>query len=57
MRADWRVEFTGRILLLGHGRDGWWTGTSLDIQQARSPVPWQNATTLQVATSALGALR
>ncbi|SDK90314.1 homospermidine synthase [Actinopolyspora mzabensis] len=45
------------VLLLGHGRNGWWTGTSLDIHQARSLVPGQNATTLQVAASALGALR
>ncbi|WP_017976319.1 saccharopine dehydrogenase NADP-binding domain-containing protein [Actinopolyspora halophila] len=44
-------------LLLGHDLNAWWTGSQLDIEQARSLVPGQNATTLQVAASALGALR
>lgn len=44
------------ILLLGHGLNGWWTGSRLDIHQARSLVPGQNATTLQIAASVLGAL-
>lgn len=45
------------VLLLGHELNGWWTGSRLDIHQARSLVPGQNATTLQVAASVLGALR
>jgi homospermidine synthase len=44
------------VLLLGHDLNGWWIGSQLDIQQARALVPGQNATTLQVAASILGAL-
>ncbi|WP_019853336.1 saccharopine dehydrogenase NADP-binding domain-containing protein [Actinopolyspora mortivallis] len=45
------------VLLLGHDLNGWWTGSQLDITRARALVPGQNATTVQVAASALGALR
>ncbi|SDP84531.1 homospermidine synthase [Actinopolyspora xinjiangensis] len=45
------------VLLLGHGRGGWWTGSRLDIHRARSLAPGQNATTLQVAAAVLGGLR
>lgn len=44
------------VLLLGHDLNGWWTGSQLDIEEARRLVPGQNATTLQVAASVLGAL-
>jgi homospermidine synthase len=44
------------VLLLGHDLNGWWTGSQLDIKEARALVPHQNATTLQVAASVLGAL-
>lgn len=44
------------VLLLGHDLNGWWTGSQLDIHEARRLVPHQNATTLQVAASILGAL-
>jgi homospermidine synthase len=44
------------VLLLGHDLNGWWTGSQLDIHEARKLVPHQNATTLQVAASVLGAL-
>jgi homospermidine synthase len=44
------------VLLLGHDLNGWWTGSQLDIHEARRLVPHQNATTLQVAASVLGAL-
>ncbi|MCA9902823.1 MAG: homospermidine synthase [Anaerolineae bacterium] len=44
------------VLLLGHDLNGWWTGSQLDIHEARALVPGQNATTLQVAVSVLGAL-
>ena len=41
------------VLLLGHGLNGWWTGSQLDIHESRKLVPGQNATTLQVAASVL----
>ncbi len=44
------------VLLLGHDLNGWWVGSQLDIHEARRSVPGQNATTLQVAASVLGAL-
>jgi len=44
------------VLLLGHELNGWWVGSQLDIHEARRLVPGQNATTLQVAASVLGAL-
>lgn len=54
-------EITGGIdelgvLLLGHDLNGWWTGSQLDIHEARKLVPGQSATTLQVAASILGAV-
>ena len=44
------------VLLMGHDLNGWWVGSQLDIEEARRLVPGQNATTLQVAASVLGAL-
>lgn len=44
------------VLLLGHDLTGWWMGSQLDIHEARRLDPGQNATTLQVAASVLGAL-
>lgn len=44
------------VLLLGHDLNGWWVGSQLDIHETRRLVPHQNATTLQVAASVLGAL-
>jgi len=44
------------VLLLGHGLNGWWTGSQLDIHESRKLVPGQNATTLQVAASVLAAV-
>jgi len=44
------------VLLLGHDLNGWWVGSQLDIHEARELVPGQNATTLQVAASVLGAV-
>ena len=41
---------------MGHDLTGWWTGSQLDIHETRELVPRQNATTLQVAASVLGAL-
>jgi homospermidine synthase len=44
------------VLLMGHDLTSWWTGSQLDIDETRQLVPGQNATTLQVAASVLGAV-
>ena len=44
------------VLLMGHSYGAWWTGTQLSIEETRRHVSGQNATTLQVASSILGAL-
>ena len=44
------------VLLMGHGLTAWWTGSQLDIHEARRLVQGQNATTLQVAASVLAGL-
>ena len=44
------------VLLMGHDLKSWWTGTILDIAEARELVPGQNATTLQVAASVVSAV-
>ncbi|MBI3795033.1 MAG: homospermidine synthase [Nitrospinae bacterium] len=44
------------VLLMGHDFKSWWTGSLLDIEETRRLVPHQNATTLQVAASLLGAI-
>jgi homospermidine synthase len=44
------------VLLMGHDFTSWWTGSLLDIHESRTLVPGQNATTLQVAASVLGAI-
>ncbi|HQX76879.1 MAG TPA: saccharopine dehydrogenase C-terminal domain-containing protein, partial [Thermoflexales bacterium] len=44
------------VLLMGHDLDAWWVGSQLDIDAARKLVPGQNATTVQVAASVLGAI-
>jgi homospermidine synthase len=43
------------VLLMGHDFKSWWTGSVLDIQEARRMVPHQNVTTLQVAISVVSA--
>ncbi len=43
------------VLLMGHDFDAWWTGSVLDITEARKLVPGQNATTVQVAISVVAA--
>ena len=42
-------------LLMGHDFNSWWIGSLLDIEETRRLVPHQNATTLQVAISAMAA--
>lgn len=44
------------VLLMGHPWKSWWTGSVLSIDQTRNLVQNQNATTLQVACSILGAI-
>lgn len=44
------------VLLMGHDFKSWWVGSILDIEEARKLAPHQNATTLQVACSVLGAV-
>ena len=44
------------VLLMGHDLNAWWVGSQLDIDETRALVPGQNATTLQVAASVLGAV-
>jgi homospermidine synthase len=64
MQSRWRIMndeiIAGRdelgVLLLGHDLTAWWVGSQLDIDEARALVPGQNATTLQVAASVLGAV-
>lgn len=43
-------------LLLGHDLNGWWVGSQLAIGEARALAANQNATTVQVAASVLGAI-
>jgi homospermidine synthase len=44
------------VLLMGHPYKAWWTGSLLSIEEARAVVEHQNATTLQVAGSIIGAV-
>jgi homospermidine synthase len=45
------------VLLMGHAFNSWWTGSCLDIDTARSLIPNQSATTVQVAASINAAVR
>ena len=40
---------------MGHAYNSWWTGSDLSIEESRRLVPHQNATTMQVAISAVAA--
>jgi homospermidine synthase len=44
------------VLLMGHPYGAWWTGSVLDIEEARRLAPHQNATTLQVAGALVAAV-
>jgi homospermidine synthase len=44
------------VLLMGHPYQCWWTGMQTTIDEARAVVPHQNATTVQVAASVVGAV-
>jgi homospermidine synthase len=41
------------VLLAGHGRNAYWYGSQLSIQEARQLVPYNSATSLQVCVSVL----
>ena len=64
MQSRWRIMgddiVSGRdelgCLLMGHDFKSWWIGSLLDIEESRQLVPHQNPTTLQVASSVLGAV-
>ena len=43
-------------LIMGHKYNSWWTGSILDIKEARKLVPGQNATTIQVAIGVVAAI-
>jgi homospermidine synthase len=43
-------------LVMGHPYESWWTGSVLDIHEARRLVPGQNATTIQVALGVVTAV-
>ena len=43
------------VLLMGHALNGWWYGSQLDIHEARSLVPGNNPTAVQVAAGVLAA--
>ncbi|MEW6592806.1 MAG: saccharopine dehydrogenase C-terminal domain-containing protein [Candidatus Hadarchaeota archaeon] len=43
-------------LLMGHKYNSWWTGSVLDIDEARRLAPGENATTLQVAAGVVSAV-
>lgn len=44
------------VLIMGHDFKSWWVGSLLDIHESRELAPHQNATTLQVACSVIGAV-
>lgn len=44
------------VLVMGHDYKAWWVGSILTIEEARRQVAGQNATTLQVAASIVGAV-
>jgi len=43
-------------LVMGHAYGAWWTGSILDIKEARRVAPHQNATTVQVAIGVVSAV-
>ncbi len=45
------------VLVMGHPFKSWWTGSLLSIDEARSIIPGQSATTLQVAGSVVAAVQ
>jgi homospermidine synthase len=44
------------VLLYGHGRNAYWFGSQLSIEETRELAPYQNATGLQVTSAVLGGM-
>lgn len=44
------------VLLYGHGRNAYWFGSQLSIEQTRALAPYQNATGLQVTSAVLAGM-
>jgi homospermidine synthase len=49
-------EDTLGALLMGHKYNSWWTGSILSVEESRTLVPGQNATTIQVAIGVVSAV-
>jgi homospermidine synthase len=65
MQPDWRIldehEIVDGIdelgvLLYGHGRNAYWYGSQLSIEETRRIAPYQNATGLQVTSAVLAGM-
>ena len=44
------------VLLMGHRRGAYWFGSQLNVEEARTLAPYNNATSLQVGAGVLGAI-
>jgi len=44
------------VLLYGHGKNAYWYGSQLSIEEARALAPYQNATGLQVSSAVLAGM-
>lgn len=44
------------VLLFGHGKNAYWFGSKLTVEEARSLAPYQNATGLQVTSAVLAGM-
>lgn len=67
---NWKLQTTQRVLmddikegtdelgvlLMGHAKAAYWFGSQLTVREARKLVPYNNATSLQVSASILGAI-
>jgi homospermidine synthase len=65
MQSDWRIlderEIVDGIdelgvLLYGHGRNAYWYGSQLSVEETRQLAPYQNATGLQVTSAVLAGI-
>ena len=44
------------VLLYGHGKNAYWFGSQLSIEETRALAPYQNATALQVTSAIIGGM-
>ena len=44
------------VLLMGHGKNAWWYGSQLGIDEARKLIPRESATSVQVAASLIATI-